>query len=125
MSVGELDEGHDPTRKVAVVARCDDCGDVRPALGSCTLLFCSNVERYTVAYPCPICGRRNSTRCTRATVVQFVAAGLKIHSWSLPDELADPARLAPEGARGEILALLRDGAWDELVARSELRDDQT
>jgi hypothetical protein len=113
------------SKKVAVVARCDDCGDVRPSLASCALLLCSDVERYTVAYPCPICGRRNSTRCTRATVLQFVAAGLRIRSWSLPDELADPARDAPDGARREILALLREGAWDDLAARSELRDDQT
>jgi hypothetical protein len=111
-------------KKVAVVARCDDCGDVRPALASCTLLHCTDTERYSVAYPCPVCGRRNATRCTRATVVQFVSAGLRIRSWSLPDELTDPARRATDGARRDLLALLRDAAWDDLVPRSELRDDQ-
>src|SRR5689334_25283547 len=105
------------TRKVAVVARCDDCGDVRPALSSCTLRFCTDVERYTVAYPCPICGRRNATRCSRATVLQFVGAGLTILPWLLPDELTDPARGAGAGARHDILAMLRDGAWDELARR--------
>jgi hypothetical protein len=112
-------------KKVAVVGRCDECGDVRPELASCALRYCTDVDRYTVAYPCPICGRRTATRCSRATVLQFVAAGLTIQSWSLPDELADPARNANDGARRDLLALLREAAWDELVMPSELRDDQT
>jgi hypothetical protein len=96
---------------VTVVARCQDCQEVRLPHTECRVLYCRDSGVYTVAYPCPQCGRRDVTHANRATIIEFVMAGTRITSWSLPDELRDPARESSRNARDDLLDMLADPTW--------------
>ena len=103
---------------VTVVARCQDCQEVRLPHTECHVLYCRDSGVFTVAFPCPSCGRRNVTHAQRSTIVEFVMAGSRITSWSLPAELDDPARASSRDARDELLDMLADPTWVDEIERA-------
>lgn len=108
-------------------ANCPDCGDVQLTAADVTLRVCTDDERSTYTFRCPLCGDRVVKNAGRRVVDLLVAGGVRLDLWRLPAELWEPRRAGPPIVEDDVDAfrlLLDSDDWFDRLATEVGRPEE-
>lgn len=98
-----------------VRASCPTCGDVELTTRDLGLQRCSDNGSSSYSFVCPACRVMVSKPAAEQVVSMLRGAGVAVHDWALPAELAE-ARHGPPVSHDDLLAFhlaLADPGWLE------------
>ncbi|CAN5743677.1 hypothetical protein BH23ACT2_BH23ACT2_17970 [soil metagenome] len=104
-------------------ASCETCGDVEFTSCDVTVRVCRDDNSGTYAFSCPRCHTTVSKVAEPRIVELLVSSGVKLVTWSLPDELREEKVGAPID-HDDLLdfhALLETDGWVEILHRMNPR----
>ncbi len=95
-------------------ASCGDCGDVELTTRDVEVRVCSDDNRGTYSFRCPVC-RMAVVKSAEPRIVELlVASGVRLFTWRLPAELSEPREGEPI-SHDDLLdfheLLERDDTW--------------
>lgn len=100
-------------------ASCSTCGDVEVTSSDVTVRVCRDDNAGTYSFPCPTCGLVVVKTAEPRIVELLVTSGVRLVTWSLPDQLIEP-HVGDPIDHDDLLdfhALLGTDGWMETLHR--------
>ena len=100
-------------------ASCGACGDVELTTAEVSVQICTDDGRGTYAFRCPSCATTVSKPAEPRIIELLVSSGVRMSTWSMPAEMAEPRTGAPI-SHDDLLdfhALLKCDDWLDRLHR--------
>lgn len=101
-------------------ASCPDCGDVELSTADVTVRLCTDDQRGSYVFRCPICKLMVSKQAESRIVDLLVASGVRLQTWQLPLEILERP-IGEPFSHDDLLAfheLLEGDEWFEVLRDS-------
>ncbi|HEX2576759.1 MAG TPA: hypothetical protein VHK88_10455 [Aquihabitans sp.] len=100
-------------------ASCGTCGDVEVTSQDVTVRVCRDDNAGTYSFTCPVCALTVVKNAEPRIVELLVTSGVRLVTWSLPDELSEP-KVGDPIDHDDLLdfhTLLETDGWMETLHR--------